>query len=309
MRRLDIGIASYGNPTRLAACLRSIGAHSVTDYRVFVIHNPGGNGDDQARSIIKQMAAENPRIVPIWQDVNTGYVGAVNKLLQLAESEYVGYCDNDIEILTPGWDERLISIMETNPEVGWAFPGPGHYGFENGRYRECLWNAGYCWILRRSAQSGMAGESPLRYGGGGPGLFDSMLGHHEEVDFMIRLRLAGWRIACDKGVNVIHHETATKSSDAAHKPGGRIHDGVVRWMNKWNHYFCGDGLQYSMMAYDPRALRYTDWNVDALYLERMTLHYFPTWNTKPEIVVVPGIGEMEAVKILKPKGCYVGRAI
>lgn len=308
-RRLDIGIASYGSPARLGACLRSIGAHSVTDYRVFVIHNPGTAEDAAARRVIEHERAKNPRIIPIWQDLNTGYVGAVNKLFQLAESEYVGYCDNDIEILTPGWDERLISIMEANPEVGWTFPGPGHYGFENGRYRECLWNAGYCWILRRSAQSGMAAESPLRYGGGGPGLFDSALGHHEEVDFMIRLRLAGWRVACDKGVNVHHHETATNGSEAAHKPGGRIHDGVVRWMNKWNHYFCGHGLQYSMTAYDPHALRYTDWNVDALYLERMTLHYFPAWNAKPEIVVVPGIGEMEAVKILKPKGCYAGRAI
>ena len=53
MRRLDIGIASYGNPTRLGACLRSIITHSVTDYRVFVIHNPGTAEDAAARRVIE----------------------------------------------------------------------------------------------------------------------------------------------------------------------------------------------------------------------------------------------------------------
>ena len=126
---------------------------------------------------------------------------------------------------------------------------------------------------------------------------------------MIRLRLAGYRVGCRPDVEVIHHETATRADSADHKPGGRIHDGVVRWMNKWNGYFCGKQLKYSMTAYDPRALRYTDWPPCALYLERMTLAKFPQWNQKVRTVTVPGVGEMDAVEVLKPKGPYRGRAI
>jgi hypothetical protein len=126
---------------------------------------------------------------------------------------------------------------------------------------------------------------------------------------MIRLRLAGYQIGCRPEVQVIHHETATNANGADHKPGGRIHDGVVRWMNKWNLYFCGDQLKYSMTAYDDRALRYTDWPPCALYLERMTLARFPTWNQKPRSVNVPGVGAMDAVEVLKPAGPYKGRAI
>lgn len=304
-RRLDIAIASYGNAAKLRVTLASLTSQTVSDYRIFVIHNPGGE-DEAARAVIAEYAAANGRIVPVWMEKNVGYVGAVNRLLEMAETDLIAYTDNDVEIQTHGWDEHLCSLIEANPEVGWAFPGPGHYGFHNGRYNECLWNAGYCWILRREAAKSIAEQRPAADGSGG---FDPTLGHHEEVDYMIRMRLAGWRIGCCPDVQVIHHETATRADDANHKPGGRIHDGVVRWMNKWNSYFCGDDLKYSMTAYDARALRYTDWNVDALYLERMTLHYFPHWNAKPETVNVPGVGEMDVVKVLKPKGPYAGRAI
>ena len=298
-RRLDLGIASYGSSHKLHQTLTSIRQNSVTDLRVFVIDNPGP--DPETRPLIERLAAEDARIVPAFLDSNVGYAGAVNELFRRAESEYIAYCDNDVEIRTPGWDERLIDVMSRHRQVGWMFPGPGHYGFHNGEYQECLWSAGYCWILRRAAMQAVAAHRPTGEEGG----FDAALGHHEEVDYMIRLRLAGWRIGCIPGVDVFHHENSTRSPESAQ----RIHDGVVRWMNKWNGYFCGDELKYSMTAYDPRALRYTDWNVDALYLERMTLALFPNWNSNPETVVVPGVGEMDAVKLLKPKGPYKGRAI
>lgn len=306
MRRLDIGIASYGaDPEKLLRAVASVKRCSLAVWRLFIIHNPSA-GDEATRVAIAQIVRLDQRIVAVWMPENAGYVGAVNKLFELAESEYIAYLDNDIEILTPGWDQAFLGVMEENAEVGWMFPGHGHYGFFNGKYHECLWNAGYCWILRRETQKQIAAKRPAADGSGG---FDPTLGHHEEVDYMIRMRLAGFRIGCCPEVNVMHHETATHASEAAHKPGGRIHDGVVRWMNKWNGYFCGDDLKYSMTAYDPRALRYTDWNVDALYLERMTLALFPGWNASPETVSVPGVGEMDVVKVLKPKGPYAGRAI
>ncbi len=253
-----------------------------------------------------------PRISLVEMPENVGYAGAVNKLLELAETDCIAYCDNDVEIRTPGWDEKLCEVMDANPEVGWMFPGSGHFGFHNGQYHECLWNAGYCWVLRRKA---VISVSAMRNRFGchdhqcNDTWFCQKLGHHEEVDYMIRLRLDGWRIGCRPDVNVFHHETATRADDAVHKPGGRIHDGVVRWMNKWNRYFCGEDLEYSMTKYDDRALRYTDWPPDALYLERFTLKHFPNINANPETVEVPGVGKMDVIKVLKPHGPYKGRAI
>jgi hypothetical protein len=288
---------------------------------------------------------------------NVGYCGAVSNLLQRSDSEwrredeFIAYCDNDVEIRTTGWDQKLIAVMQEHAEVGWVFPGPGHFGFDSNGYRECLWSAGYCWIIRRDAVLDVAKRRPaipppgfmekfvcpgMDDPGGSCPYFNAFLGHHEEVEYMLRLRMCGWRIGCCPDVQVIHHETATRADSADHKPGGRIHDGVVRWMNWHNMMFCGDNLQYSMTAYDPRALRYTDWWPDALYLERMTLALVPGWNTaastavavdekgqpingedgkpipvarEPLIVNVPGVGLMHAVTVLKPLGPYRGRAI
>lgn len=310
--KLDIGVCSYRNPERLKATLESIEKQTSSDWRCFIIHNPAPD-DNDAREVILQASQRNKRFVPCWLEENVGYAGAVNELMRVATSEYFAYCDNDVEIMTPGWDGQFAQLLGENPEVGQVFPGAGHYGFHNGRYHECLWNAGYCWMIRRSALDKMA-EVDAQHRTVGEvdyGKIDRNLGHHEEVDLMIRLRLAGFQTGCRPDVQVVHHQSATNSPESAK----RIHAGVVRWMNKWNRYFCGDVLKYpnpdpdSGEGYDPRCLRYTDWSPCALYLERMTLAKFPDWNGAPRSVMVEGVGEMDAIEILKPKGCYASRAI
>lgn len=311
--RIDFGICAYRDAVKLRRAVDQFRKHTVSGWRLLIVDNPADGSE--TRPLIQSLAAEDPRIVPRFMDANVGYAGAVNEILGWAETPYVGYLDHDAYVQTPGWDVKLADVMDAHGEVGWMFPGAGHYGFQQNGYQECLWSAGFCWVLRRVAMQDLADKNITgtlmvdEYLPFHPGGFDGSLGHHEEVDYMIRLRLAGWRIGCCPEVLVRHDETATRADGADHKPGGRIHDGVVRWMNKWNRYFCGDSLQYSMTAYDPRALRYTDWPPCALYLERMTLARFPEWNRAPRVVQVPGVGVMDAVEVLKPTGCYRGRAI
>ena len=81
---LTIGICSYGNPDKLRTTLWSIAAHTVSDYRLLVIHNPGGNGDAEARAIIEEATGRDPRIEPIWMEENVGYAGAIPKLTTCA---------------------------------------------------------------------------------------------------------------------------------------------------------------------------------------------------------------------------------
>lgn len=318
---ITIGIASYGNPEKLRATIESIEKHTVQEYELRVWHNMGAAEGERCIEAISEAARRNERVSFKPSNANVGYAGAVNGMLAACETDYFLYCDNDVEILSPGWDVELCKVLDENPEVAQVFPGAGHFGFFNGKYHECLWNAGYCWALRKSAADyipigyvpdhmGLIQEKEVEaFRSNGP--MDISLGHHEEVDLMIRLRLAGQIIACVPSVQVLHHESSTQSPESAK----RIHRGVVSWMNKWNRYFCGDVLKYpnpdpdSKEGYDPRSLRYTDWPPCALYLERWTLYQFPEWNQKPLVVNIPGHGEMDAIEILKPKGYYRGRAI
>lgn len=314
-RRVDIGVASYRNPEKLKATLESIEANCHADWRCFVIHNPDVSDarteDTGAFSVIQHAHRMNNRFVPHLMPRNVGYAGAVNKLFELAETPYVLYCDNDIEIKSPGWDEKMCAMMDAHPKIGQVFPGAGHFPLWNGMYHECLWNAGYCWGMRRMPSIDIDLESDSVKDSNHFFRMDESLGHHEEVDLMIRLRMAGYRIAALPDVEVVHHQTSTSSPESAK----RIHAGVVRWMNKWNRYFCGEELTYpnpdpdSGEGYDPRALRYTDWPPVALYLERLALAHFPGMNADPKIFEVPGVGPMDGIMQLKPTNCYRERAI
>jgi GT2 family glycosyltransferase len=317
-RRLDLGVASYRNPEKLRKTLETIEANSWTDWRCFVVDNPDSVTADGTKALRVAMDAANlnSRFKVITMPMNAGYAGAVNRIFKLAETPYVAYLDNDVEILTPGWDEKLCDILDRAPEVAQVFPGAGNYGFYSGKYHECLWNAGYAWVLRKEA--GFKAGELFPYDEDGHCRFmDESLGHHEEVDLMIRLRLAGYRIACDPAVNIEHHCSSTNDPASEH----RIHAGVVRFMNKWNRYFVGDAIKHpnpemgpwvgeeKREHYDPRYLRFTDWHPCALYMERWTLAQFPDWNAEPEVVQTSA-GPMDAIKILKPTGCcYKGRAI
>jgi len=303
MEKLTIGIASYKAPQKLKVTIDSLLATTSEFETLLVVHNPSP-GDEETRDLIKDYADKDPRITYVIMANNEGYVGAVNYLLTAANTPLIAYCDNDVEFKTKDWDVKFRDVLK-HEEVGQVFPGKGHHGFFSGQYDECLWNAGYCWMTRRDVISKLCLADVKHNRSNDPGRLDTSLGHHEEVDLMIRLRLTGYRIGTAPSVEVLHHETATHSPESEQ----RIHDGVVRWMNKWNGYFCGDILQYSMTAYDPCALRYTDWHPCALYLERYTLHYYPNWNKSPRSVNFPSVGTMDAVEVIKPKGPYAGRAI
>jgi len=302
---IDIGICSYKSAERLKRVIDSIHKTTVEDFRILIWHNQSP-GDYECIKTVQDQTKQH--VI----SENLGYAGAVNGLIAMSTSDRFVYCDNDIEIRTR-WDQKFSEVLDKFPKVAQVFPGAGHYGFHNGEYRECLWNAGYFWMLRhdepfrRKLSDSDHWHRRIHQTFDKTYPFDSQIGHHEEVDFMIRLRLAGFRIACCPDVDVWHEANSTAENPDNHKPGGRIHDGVVRWMNKWNRYFCGEELEYAMDRYDPRALRYTDWPPCALYLERWTLAQFPM-NRDPRVVQTSA-GPMDAIEILKPTECYRGRAI
>lgn len=246
MRRLDIGVASYGSAVKLQKTLASITAQSVTDYRAFVIHNPGAADDALAREILCGAAARNPRIIPVWMDENVGYAGAVCKLFEMAETEYIAYCDNDIQIHTRAWDETMCSLLDRFHEIGMVFPGGGPYPIQRPAYTEVMWGVGFCWVLSRLA---MVDTGP----------FDTTLGHQEEADYCLRVRMAGYKCACVPTVTVQHDATASSNPASIE----RISRGVVRWVDKWNRYFNGKNFNY----HSANVTRFEDWPPNALYLE------------------------------------------
>lgn len=259
-RRLDIGIASYGNAPKVRITLASLQAQTTGDWRCFVIHNPGAADDEAARAVIAEFASADARFVPVWLPENVGYAGAVNKLFELAETEYIGYSDNDTEFMTHGWDEELCGLLDRFHEIGMAFPNGGAYPMPRGNYTEIMWGVGFCWVINRMCMKDT-------------GPFDDSLGHQEEADYALRVRMAGWKCAAHPQVGVNHNATATNNPASIE----RINHGVVRWVDKWNRYFNGKNFNY----HSPNVTRWEDWPPNALYLEEY-------WQGKRELKVSDG---------------------
>lgn len=287
MRRVDIGIASYRNPEKLEATLRSIEQRSTTDWRCFIVHNPSEADDDTQMVIAKAIQRNLSRFEPVWMESNVGYAGAVCELMRRAETEYLIYCDNDIEISTTGWDETLCSYLDRFHEIGLIFPNGGAYPIDRGSYQEVMWGVGFCWALNRMAMTD-AGE------------FDTSLGHQEEADYSLRVRMAGWKCAAVPEVRVAHHATATNDPASIE----RINRGVVNWVNKWCRYFGGKNLNY----HSPNVLRWEDWPPNALYLEEYWRLRVPELNRAPEVIQLEG-RDYDLIKVPRFKDFYRGRII
>lgn len=284
-RRLDIGVASYGtNHQQLRRTMESIVQHSTTDWRCFVVHNPSP-GDEMTREVICGMADRDRRFVPVWNQENVGYAGAVNVLLELAETEYCGYTDNDILIQTHGWDEILCAKLDIYHEIGMIFPNGGAYMIDRGGYQEVEWGVGFCFIMTRLCYSEVGG-------------MDESIGHQHECDQAFRVRMAGYKCAAVPEV-AVKHEAVSTNNPANNE---RIARGVRQFVDKWCRYFGGKNLNY----HSPNVLRWEDWN--ALYMEEYWKLRLPDLNANPEVIKLDG-REYDLIKVPRLHGFYVGRII
>lgn len=298
---LTIGCASYRNPDKLRATIASIQRQTVGDWRLLIVHNPA-DGDETTREVIAGASDRDKRIQAIWLERNEGYAGAVNCILSEASGDYVAYCDNDIEIKTHGWNAQMASLLDRHHEIGMVFPVGGPFPIDRGPYTEILWGGGHCWMLNRLALKDIAAH-PSDQGCGG--LFDTRIGHQEEADFAIRLRLAGWRLAALSSVLVEHHCSATNSPESQM----RINEGVRNWVTKWNRYFNGNRFDY----HHEQVTRIDDWPPCALHIEEYWKRKFPGvngpgWMPDKQDFQIGGF-DYEWLRVPRRKGFYTGRVI
>ena len=192
-------------------------------------------------------------------------------------------------IQTPAWDHLLASALDQNPELGVVYPGEQPYQIPRASYIECMWGVGFAFACTRKAIT----EA---------GVFDTNIGHQNECDWALRVRMAGYKCACLPKVKVQHDATA--SNDPLQRE--RINKGVVEFVDKWCKYFGGKTLGY----HSPNVLRWEDWPPNALYLEeywlrKPELHWL---NEAAEVVTLDG-REYDLIRVPRLKDFYKSRII
>lgn len=287
-----IGVLSYRAPEKLRRALGSILQFTRGDFRLLVVHNPSDDPQDQAaREVIEDYFRIDSRVEPVWMETNVGYAGGVAELqrrLILGPGwGHLIYLENDAVVNTDGWNEKLCGYLDRYPEIGMAFPNGGMYPIRQEGYTEVMWGIGFCFALSRKAVT----EA---------GLFDDKIGHQEEADYAMRIRMAGYTCACAPEVLVSHDATASNDPTAKE----RINLGIVQWVDKWNRYFNGKNFGY----HSPQVTRWEDWPPNALYLERWFKLHCPGLNDNPEVVRIAG-QEYDLIRVPRFKNFYRGRII
>lgn len=188
------------------------------------------NGSAEISQLMQWFLANKQRfreVLFVAVSHNLGVDGGRNVILKLAVGEVVLILDNDLILpANADWLARLWRKLKTEPKA--AIVGPmlvfsdypdivqaagsgltarGRVGFLHrgdpvnavpAEPVQVVATPAACWLLRREAQVAVglfsADYYPMQY---------------QDVDFCVRLGLAGWKIVCERSVRVMHIEHAT----------------------------------------------------------------------------------------------------
>ncbi|MHC4195719.1 MAG: glycosyltransferase family 2 protein [Planctomycetota bacterium] len=106
MAKVSICIPTYNRKNYLKETLESVFAQTYKDYEVVIVDDGSTDGTEQ---MIKQ---SNYPIRYFWQN-NLGVSKARNKLIELAEGEYITFIDSD-DLLFRYAVEDLMNLVECN---------------------------------------------------------------------------------------------------------------------------------------------------------------------------------------------------
>lgn len=219
---VSIVVPTAATGEHLGRCLGSIAARSTyAPLEVVIVANSSGQLPD-----LDRMLAPIP-VEIVHQDGMFNHSTAVNRGVQHARGEYLMLLNDDVEVLTDDWLERLLDHA-MKPGVGVVgaklertdrtlqdggmmlapdcavhqfedFPAdsPGYHGLL-GVPRNCSAVTGACMLVSAAVYRWLGG------------LDDSFVFEHGDVDFCLRVRASGMRVVWTPHAVLRHDERATR---------------------------------------------------------------------------------------------------
>lgn len=113
--RLDIVVVSYNVLHLLKRLVESIKAYTLLPYTLTIVDNHSTESG-VTEYLLKLSAKEGVNVI-LNMD-NLGYAVATNQGAKSDQSDYLCVFNNDVEILTKGWEKQAIDFMERSLSVG-----------------------------------------------------------------------------------------------------------------------------------------------------------------------------------------------
>jgi glycosyltransferase involved in cell wall biosynthesis len=188
---VTVVIPCYKQAHYLPEAVQSVVAQTRTDWEVVIVND--GSPDDTS-AIARRLMADLPgRAIRLVEQDNRGLPAARNAGFQAARGRYVLPLDADDKI-KPTMLERLVSVLDSYPKVGFAYTEIEHFGSRSDVFplpdfdRNVLLGqdniACVCSLVRRSAWEQTGGYN------------ETMREGYEDWDFWVTLAGAGWDGHC-----------------------------------------------------------------------------------------------------------------
>ena len=230
MRRLTASLLNIDQAQLTINVLDKLARLSTLGWDIQMILVDNGSEHDQVRQLSEWFSAARGQFAELLFIIasrNLGANGGRNVALKLAQADQILILDNDLILPDdPGWLETLWQRMEDLPHAGIVGPmlvfsdhpeivqgagigltARGRVGYLNRGQGidsiapipvQVVASPAACWLVRREAQQsvGLLSDEfyPMQYW---------------DVDFCVRLGLAGWKILCDRSVRIQHIENVT----------------------------------------------------------------------------------------------------
>lgn len=212
----SIIVLTYNALNYTKKCLESIEQNTKGNFELIVIEN---NSSDETAEWLKTFE-QKPRsyhLTVVYSKENLGVAGGRNEGLKYATGDLITFLDNDTEV-SEGWQNTIQNEFE-DKEVGVVGKGGQGVAFmkpikfieprkdERGR-AVCDVVPGYCFTFRRDLL-GIVGPQ-----------FDDFpfkTFWHEDLEFCIRVQMAGYKILSSDEIQVKHYEHKSVGENVSNK--------------------------------------------------------------------------------------------
>jgi glycosyltransferase involved in cell wall biosynthesis len=267
-------IPTHNGLDLIKQCINSIITKTTyTNFEILIVDN---NSDDpEALEYFTTIAADNHRIRVTRDERPFNYSALNNAAVQQAQGEYLGLINNDIEVISAGWLDEMVSLA-IQPGVG-AVGARLWYPDDTLQHGGCITGLG-----------GVAGHSHKHLKRGAPGFFyraqliqtlsavtaaclvikksiyqevggldeTNLAVAFNDVDFCLRVKEAGYRNVWTPYAELYHHESATRGSEDTSEKQLRFSEEVSYMKKRWGESLMQDPAYSPNLTLDREDFSY-----------------------------------------------------
>lgn len=249
---VSIIIPNKDNIDSLDMCLKSIENSSYTNYEIIIVEN---NSEEEATFEYYKTLPEKIKLVT-WKSNGVFNYSAINNYgAKFAKGEYLVLLNNDIEILTEGWLEEMISTCQRK-EVGIVgvrlfYPDDTiqHAGIVVGIGGHARGIASNMFVGLRKSKDGYLHKSAIQLNYSAVtaaclmvkrNVFDEVNGLTEklavafnDVDFCLKVREKNYLVCYNPYVVAYHYESKSRGAEDSEEKKKRFHGEIDYMREHW----------------------------------------------------------------------------